>query len=631
MALDASGFQAGINNINQSLAGTQASLSRFVNQTASVFNRATSAFARYEVAQISVRDAQERLTRAQEHYTAATAEFGTGSQQATKALHDIQSAQEDLEKTQRRANIQVIGVATSFVQMATQLPRLASGLAALRASMLATAGASATLSIALTGGLAAIGIVAGLAATSGLFGKTGKSALESAARIEQLNYQLGEAQKKYSEIAELADRPEAILAPSRLFDPEFIRHSRHKLDEKKKAAAEEVRIVQEQIQQELAAQRSAAEAYAHSQLIKLAAVTGNETAIRTEYDATITKLGELDEALRKPLGNEARSQLETQQKALEGYRDSLNATLESISSKAEQMQRGIAQGVASGFGSLGVSIQDFSTKFQENLLRSAGVSDQFIASLRPVVDVEKLLKEASGDTGKALRAQAEITAHKDETTEAFTARLRELGFTEQEIAERVDETGRALKRQADATEDATRATSSDSLTALASTYQSEFLKNLGYKSGNTGGMAFDLEGVINALRSNENGVGKVGVGAYVGDVGSAQRQKAIDALKSIILGHAGSNNWDTFLRAIGITNVPAFANGFDGIVNGDTLFRAGERGPERLTVTPLTGGAAGGGGTTIHIGQIVVNAKDGRDAGEQIARRLRRLGVSGLG
>lgn len=384
------------------------------------------------------------------------------------------------------------------------------------------------------------------------------------------------------------------------------------------------------------AQAHSAEQFRASQALRVAMVAGDEATLREEYAKSAASLAEYNRQLALPISADRRAELTE-------LRDQTEATATDIASalgSVAQSQANFGQDVMNVFGQFGIQFNAFGEEFRENLLRNAGAAEEFIASLRPAIDMEKLLAGVSKETAAALRGQMEITARKDETTEAFTERLRTLGFTEEEIAARVDETGRALQRQADATIAATNATaaassgrvSSDPLANLLGLHEDEFLMSM-FGHIPKGMRSMDIAGVVRALRSGESGLGIEGVGAYVGGADGAQREKAPKALQDIILRFTGSGQWDMMLRALNIEGVPAFAHGFDGIVKGPSLFVAGEHGPERVTVGPMArgGGREGsGGGVYIAPGAIVVNgARDPKASANYIMRELRRLGVDG--
>ncbi len=330
---------------------------------------------------------------------------------------------------------------------------------------------------------------------------------------------------------------------------------------------------------------------------KLMGMVPGVTTDMEAYEAAVKRVADAEEAV-------------AQERHFDNLRKTAQAAIDAAKATAEleQKNNALAASMRQGFGNLGIQVNAFSQGFQEDLLLASGVSAEFIATLRPLVDAESLLKTATGETGKALRAQAEITAHKDETTEDFIARLKDLGFTEEDIKARVDETGRALLSQAAATRAASNATArasggsggvadGDLLAATLNANKDEFMTRLlgvqpGSRATADAGQWFDASRILSTISGNTSDVGVAGgVATFTGDVGSDLRSRATSIIADIAVQNLNSTRWDAALS--------------------------------RLNVS----GAQQAGGKTVVIqpGAMVLN---GRQA-DGLMRELQRLGVSG--
>jgi hypothetical protein len=659
VSIDTSQFESGLASMRRGINGFGSDLVRAMNSGRRAVSDAAQILNRLDLAQVTVQQSIERVNKAQERYAEAVAKSGPASEAAGKAAEDLAKAQDALDQAQQRSALSAGLVVAQSAQLAARLPAAVAGMRALATAQITAATAAGALSSAMTMGAAAIGIVAGIAAI--------KAAIDSAATsyefAEQKAAEWGTAQM----LAALKSREAALMAEEtsvtdyNLFDPRTWASSSRSLNE----IQQDLRNVRgDVLQNEFAitqAVRESANAFLEAEDIKAQVAAKNEPVIRAQLAKTLEDITNARAALLDPFTPTA--DLAGLQKSYSDAVSNAERLKAALTELATEAQRGIeAQAQATrnaltnGLQGLAVNLQALSANALASLSALDGPLAGLAAGLAATKAQESLLATAALKSSKALRDQAEITADKDETTEEFHKRLLDLGFAEEEIAKRVDETGRALLRQTEATNKAASAADRASgnwrsgvmegtgnsfggghdigghgapgskfgLQAFLEVNRENLISKLyGFPLGSfeynvNNGKLFNSAGIMNLLRGQgERDSTDNIVGARTFNMPGFK-----DLVKQLILTTAPATQWDSMLKELG---VPHFANGFDGVVNRASLFVAGEAGPERVTVSPT---GRGGGAPVIHIN---VYAQDGRDAGDQIARRLKGLGVFGSG
>lgn len=589
VGLDADGYLRGVRDMQGRTDDLQRSLSRLASGVSSQVSQGMNALTRLDLVQITTQQSAERLARAERDRNTAIAEFGPVSEQAVAASKELEAAKVAEEKANLRARMSYVLITADMVTLAAKLPATINQLHATAAAARAAAAGMTTMQLA----TAALGAsIAGIAVILG-----GMAAFK-----------------------EYEDRTRRGAT-----------------------ATEELRLAEERL---ATTRERANRAGLFGSVILQNMADGWNKAAGDSFLRMPSALDDISDAQERV--NEAQEAVDLE-KAIQDSQDKAKADAEAAKAANEfaQAQQRLVSATTSGFSSLGINLSSFSLGFQEQMLANAGVSQEFIASLRPIVDVEKMLQGASGETGKALREQAAITAHKDETTAEFHDRLIALGFAEEEIKKRIDETGRALLSQADATRIASQATAQR--TAGSSMPGANFRTNYGgelfgldaFLEANknnivaqlTGHAAGSYMGNINAGRFNGQAIADVlrgrTMGNEIGNVAgyfvSNEQQKAQlrEILKRLITAAAPASQWDSLLNE---ARIPGFAHGFDGIVRGPSLFMAGEHGPERLSVRPVAGDHEGSSSNTTVVfqpGSIVVKGNQA----DELMRTLRRMGV----
>lgn len=655
--LDTSQFEQGVQSMRRGINGFSTELTRSFSQARRAVNDSVQVFNRLDLAQVTVQQSQEALRSAQERYTDAVERFGANSKQAEKAAHDMEKAHTALDNAQQRSNLSLGLVVAQSAQMAARLPAAVAGMRALAAAQWSATAASGALASAMTAGAAVVGIVAGIMAV--------KAAVDQASTSFEMGSTKAAEWGTEQMLAALKAREAALMAQA---DSEvgFLKLGRVSADTENALYDVRSDILQNEFALSDGA-RNAAKRFLESEDIKAQVAARNEAVIRSELEKTNRTIENARASLTDPFTQtEDLAGLEKTYSDAVTYRKQLSDVLNDISEDSGRAQENIAKQAAAawqatrdsldaGLQGFGVNLQALSAQSLESLAAMQGPLGALAGSLATAKNVELNLAAAALKSSKSLRDQTEITAEKDETTSAFHQRLKEFGFTEEEIAKRVDETGRALLRQTEATKKA-----SDAASGYWRSGVQEGTGNGGgfggHDIGSMGsqGSKFGLQALLEVNRENiisklwgfplnsfEFNVNKdklfnsTGIMQLLGGANERSNTDTIvgarsfnqpgfkELVRDLILTTAPATQWDSLLKELG---VPAFANGFEGMVNGPSLFMAGEAGPEHVSVRPMGKGGSGG-GQVFNIGPIY--ARDGDDAGEKIARRLKRLGVFG--
>lgn len=560
--LDSSAYTAGVARAQRSTESLVQSYARLGNDAAQYIGRFYRAMDRLDISTLAVTQSTKRVGEAQAAYTAAVNDFGQGSKKALDAHKDLIEAKDAQERAERRLLTSQAMVLADMGTLVARAPKTIAAIRGIAAAHTATAGAQAASTAAGVGSLAALGGVAAVVvAAAGAYKLYEFNVKQSTEAVMELN-----GVQKF-----IADNTPNIEGPAWLtkgftggapLGTNFGKYRDSAIQEKQEAGFPYIAAAEDFFANE---ERKA----------KIAAL--HEPTIRAELEKTRLEMDKIAASMASPESVAAFEELKVKWQNLSKEATGYELSLKGIEAAQLNTQMSVlVSQTRSAFQGLGIDLSSFSVGFQEQMLANAGVSQSFIESLRPVVDVEKMLKNASGETGKALREQASITAHKDETTAQFHDRLIALGFAEEDIKARIDETGRALLAQAAATQMAAGATGgltgslgkvggyngalgNNPIATLLGLYKGDFLGELwnmpaGYDFSRWA-MQYDPNGIASTLLSGENGVGKVGVGAYTGDVGSETRSKALQAIEKIVLKHTPSNQWDSLLRSIGTRGV----------------------------------------------------------------------------
>lgn len=330
------------------------------------------------------------------------------------------------------------------------------------------------------------------------------------------------------------------------------------------------------------------------------------------------------------------------------------------------------QGLASSLNSALPGLRNFSEEFQASILSAAGATPDFIASLKPAIDLEKALAGASTQAKVALLEQSNVTAKKDETTEDFHKRLRGLVGEEAYAKLQFDETGRSIVNQAQATRQASDAMTQWQWVQAGGTARSWPGAGGGVGQGGgavpfagaglTGyagmaaqalvGQSSKLQGTPGSNRLNEfqglrnsgrditrnvlSGARNPGVfDAYMeelqillsqnpGALGNPDVGRYFNFLKNTRPGYQGQQaGYAGQLRQRALP-VLAAATGYHGTVNEPTLMLVGEAGRERVDVSPGAQGGMNVGGFT-----QVLHVAAGADV-SAVASAARRGAAQGI-
>lgn len=138
-------------------------LSRSGRGLTSAMGSAMGMMTQLQLVEITVSHASDRVRVAQERYTRALKEFGPGTEEAVTAQRELASATDALDKAQIRAKGSAVLIGLQVGSMVLQLPAAIRSVAALAATLRAAAVSGGLMNITLTSGVAALGIVAGIA------------------------------------------------------------------------------------------------------------------------------------------------------------------------------------------------------------------------------------------------------------------------------------------------------------------------------------------------------------------------------------------------------------------------------------------------------------------------------------
>jgi len=628
----------GITSVQNNLAGMVSGISNQVTRSMGVMTR-------LDLTQIQLTQSNERLAEAQGRYNRAVRDYGSHSEQAISAQRQLFIAQKDIERSNLQAKVSYVLIGAEITTMAMQMPKAIQGFTAMGKAAMASARAIGFAQVAATGGIAAIGILAGLFVAAKGFDSVGKTVGSLTQNLGEMRAELAEDEAAFARLEAEANKRGFQGRDDSVFGEQNVERRRKALE-----------TLRSQVQQLEEAQDAAALAFQASEEIRLAIVERNEPRVQAAIDASIERVEAYRMELAQPIDLTRREEVkrlyEQEAEALKQLTAVTDNWAADSAQAAVEVQRAWQASMQSlhadagfVFGELGLQMDSFTQDFQEALLRGAGVSQEFIDSLKPAVTAEQLLATASGDARKALLEQITVTAKKDETTEEFRQRLIAAGLTEQEFAALVDETGRALKGQTEATREASRATGARSRAGSMPAATDFNLADL--VDANLEQVVASIYGwKVGSFESKQNMPGITGsdiVGGLLGKDEAAVSQwgammgggmnstKVRDVVQNLILSTLPAQRWDEFLKQINSAGVPAFAHGFDGVVRGPSLFVAGEHGAERVQVSPLSrsgGGRDGGGGIYVAPGAIVVNGvRDPNAAANAIMDQLRRLGV----
>ncbi|MHB1261500.1 MAG: hypothetical protein ACYC2H_07265 [Thermoplasmatota archaeon] len=480
-----------------------------VRSVSNSIGRVSSVFTRLDLTQIGLQQSHERVRVAQERLTLATNEGGAASVAAIKARRDLEAAERDLEKTQLRARLSTVLIVGDIASMAAGIPAAVRSLAALRAAQLATAGSASAMNIAMTGGIAAIGIVAGLAVVAATMSKVDSGSSAAADSVAGLEAQL---KSLVAERNRLANQPEPATHGYYL-NPDFdiTGEKLRGLDEQIRTTTETLNVFKEQ------AVKEAGEA------TKKAA----EEAERAWLQANVSL-----------------------QNSLVGGLGQVGASLQKLSLDAQK-------GILIGGG--------LDPKFVETLMSAQLAEDRLTAS---ALRSSRALRDQTTITARKSETSEEFNARLIElgfTEEELRARVDETGLALQRQTDATLGSSAAASSAIARLSNAVNGSSSLSgnpLAALIGLHQDKFLQGL-YGEGasvSRWGMQFDVGGIARVLQSGESGIGQVGVGAYTGAAGSETRQKALSTLENIIVENTSSSQWDVLLRSIGTMNLGARAD-----------------------------------------------------------------------
>lgn len=402
------GAKENLEDLRVSTNSAGEAFSTFATETAraaSAIEHSVSLMTRLDIMQLTVQQSAERAAEAQERYNEAVTEFGQGSEQAQTAARDMERAQVELEKANKKAELSLGLVAAQSLTMAAQIPAAVTGLAALATAELSAATAGAALANTLTLGAATIGIVAGVTAVSMAF--KGLTHEADSARIAITN--VGKAAEAQKELMELTAAIET-------------------LEKRLKALREDERPI---------------------------FTWENQNALSTEHIA-------LEEQLEAAL----RRRKEVQQEIVNLQQQEANEAAQEQRAETERLNEAWTATKAS-FEAAGVSFSNMSTTMLQEIARLGGESAGAMLALEVLADrgaqvavIERELGYASAETTKTLLAQAAAAVDKTGKHWKLDQMLADGTITEEQYAEAVATSEKDLRGQGAAATDSARAMAS---------------------------------------------------------------------------------------------------------------------------------------------------------------------------
>lgn len=629
---------------------------------------AMSMLTRLDLVQITLEQSSDRVANAQERYNEALAKYGAESSQAKAASQELERAQANLEKANLRAELSIGLVATQSLQMAVgAIPQLRNALAALTASTTTAAAASATLNIAMTAGVAAISITAGiLAVKTAMDGLT--SSTDGATNSLQAFSQAGadarlEATKqRIAAIKEEVGKLEEKIAFKGWEDwPNWGDNPKNR--EKLEALYQEMSDLSGGL---TALEGSAGRSHQDMMDDWIAAEKQRSTETTgslAEVEASMQHYQQVAEAARATLASpvdastraEAGAALTDAMEHLDDLGDRHKEIVESAEAEANHL----AQTWGSALQGIGVNFSNMTREGIAAVAALGGGLGAFAEKALLARDAEMDLAKQAVSAGGALFDQLTITNKKGQTTEELAASL---GITaEQEASLRAEGrwTTEGLISQ---TEAAKRLTDANAQVASSISGDPGGFSGGAGSSGGSGGGGSILPGWKGSamggwqrtagaavdMSSTDGGNWTRSIQQLSGN-GSRNAMSLLDQMDAMVKANPGLAANPDFQMAMMRANMlarnqyaggsgiaPALAmnlarmgvrfaaDGFEGRVNGPTLFMAGEAGPEQVSIRPGAGGASGGGGLVLN-GGIQVSVQ-----GQANAAAVSRGVVDGL-
>jgi hypothetical protein len=595
------------------------SLGAGVQRVSGFIERGMGVLTRLDLVQITVQQSADRVREAQQKYAEAIGQFGAASSQAINANRDLDQAQQNATKSNLRARLSYVLVAGDIVTMAAGIPRALAALSALRTALMSSAIAGATMNITLTAGVAAVGIVAGLAAVYVAMGNSAGGAADKLgeladqqARLSKTNSDavLADAEKSQQRMVLEASTEKAILANHQAF---FARRkadleAEHDslLETVKAGADDRVTALQTEqnrllhVMEEAAARMNRAHAaqsgnvYSPNLLAETAdaerafadaafAAEQNQKALdkvalsSDEAGAAQKRLSEIDRDLTENTANASRAQAD--------YADRLAA----IWANTRQLVSGSLQG-------LGIDTNQLTQQVMLDFYRLGGASEDMIKPLLDVADAEGKFRAAALELHPELFNQIEAQRKKGESNEELAARLGLTVEQEQELEQQGRVTTEGIISQAEAQRRLTGETNANLRSAQSA------MASFGYAQGVASHMGALVMNSRGKQRLNRSAMSFANTAAGVDVTGIAKGVSTPHGGGFEYGGELGSTDLKNAYgsRTIVRAGVIAAATGFDGMVNGPTLFLAGEAGREHVKVTPR-GRDAGASTFVIHV------------------------------
>lgn len=577
-------------------------------------NRAMGIMTRLDLVQITLEQSAERVRQAQEKYTAAVEEFGQHSTKAVEAQRQLEAAQAAGEKANIRARASYILVSAEVVSMGAMAVRAASGMGVFAGSMVGATVAARGLRLALLGtGIGAL--VVGL----GFLLERMNSVRDTTSDLVSRNQAAEDSEKRVA--AAIDEGSVAIRDQIAEREANLALLNRQMRDQENFLKQIQARDARGENDLPLVGLKFTPDQDMEGGQVSFQVLPDVGT-VEAELKRLTEEFGATDEAVKK-----------------------LKASLESVTFDE----------IARALGSAGVGLADFTVAQQALILGSEGLDELGPRYVEALNREDEMLARIIANNPEIINRMS-IVLRYGETLDELAGRLKFQPELEAELRASGQLTTEGLITQADAMERAGKASekAADEMARLQEEQERVNFQNLQNALSGAGvdldNMTTDMQRLIFAadgmsgvensfilLQQAEESLLQSAldvVPALLEQI-SVQRKKGetnqmlaarlgltVEQEKELLaqgrltvdgiiteqekLRRFGIRESDRFRTGANAIPMPApraifAADGFNGIVREPTDFVAGERGPERVNIEPLSRDAGRGGGTTINV------------------------------
>jgi len=507
----------GIESLGESADTATGSFEEFaksLSTSATELEHGMSMMTRLDLVQLTVDQRTQALTSAQEKYNEAVAKYGPSSQQAEQAARALTTAQDGLDKANMRAELSLGLVAAQSIQMATTaIPETIAAFEALTAAEGAAAVAASMLEVAMTAGVAAIGIVAGITAVSAAIGGMGDAASDATGKVDMLadaegklaraSTFSGEAARKSVSDASAASEAAYQVALSQLgaFENKaseahrrlaaidqpgvandvLLRYKKDAADADRDLAAAQQNLTRAENDMTLA-HHAAAQQYIADDNLRVLETKGSLEEVNKailEHQAFIDQTraylrnDDVSDSTRASDEQYIQEQ-EVIVRALTDRKDALTQAAEQTAASEKAAAAATAQAWESALGSVNLNLSTLSTSILHQAATTGGELGVLASQVLGVRDSEDQTLESVLRNSEALRNQATITRQKGETTEEFKKRLEAMGYSEADVESQVTDTTKSFSLQIQATKELATATTMATPDQTSTLYQNAY-------------------------------------------------------------------------------------------------------------------------------------------------------------